>query len=203
MKLSLESIEGHQDKNIICSITDRRGTILYVNPKFCEISGFTNEELIGSNHNIINSRMHEKSFFVEMWKTIGAGKIWQGEVRNRNKNGEYYWVDTIIFPIADPNNTEAHYLSVRTLINEKKHAEARKEERIEELQSLIHTISHQMRQPVTQIIGITSLLNELEKPTDEVSDLLSHLTKSVEMLNQYTKQLTAQVERIAKRDKVK
>lgn len=202
MKLLLQSIEGEHDSNIICSITDIEGTILYANPKFCEISGYSSQELEGAKHNIINAKFHPPCFFEDMWKTIAKGKIWQGEVKNKAKDGSYYWVDTIIFPIAYSKDSKAHYLSVRTLINDKKHAEFRKEERLEELKRLINTISHQMRQPITQVLGLLSVLELTAEVPESLKTTLELMQTSANKLNEYTIALTQQVEHIAKQDKI-
>ncbi len=80
------------DFNIICSMTDLKGIIVHVNKKFCEISKYSEKELIGQNHRILNSGFHSKDFFKQMWKTIGSGDSWHDEVRNKAKDGTYYWV---------------------------------------------------------------------------------------------------------------
>ena len=90
----LKAIERHS----IVSITDVAGTILDVNQGFCDISGYSREELIGQNHRIINSGIHPKSFWVGMWRKISAGITWQAEVCNRRKNGNLYWVDSTVVP---------------------------------------------------------------------------------------------------------
>lgn len=203
MKLLLQRIEGQEDNNIICSITNKSGVILYANQKFCEISGFTTQELVGAKHNIVNSRTHSYEFFHQMWTTISGGKIWQGEIKNKTKNGAFYWVDTIIFPIALHTDSEAQYLSVRTVIDDKKHAQVRNEQRLNELKQLLHTISHDMRQPITQILGLLEILNQTENVGDEVTQLLNILNNSAQKLNEYTRALTQQVEHIALKDKIK
>jgi PAS domain S-box-containing protein len=111
----LNSYKRAIDVNIITSIADCKGTIIYVNEKFCEISKYQKNELIGQNHRIINSNYHSKAFFEDLWKTIKAGQTWQGEIKNKAKDGSYYWVDTVILPIETDN--EIQYLSLRTLIS--------------------------------------------------------------------------------------
>lgn len=107
----------------IIAITDTSGKILYVNDLFCHHSKFSRSELMGQNHRIVNSGYHKDTFFKELWQSISAGKIWRGEIRNKAKDGQYYWVDTVITPIYDDNNKIEKYLSIRNIISEKKHTD--------------------------------------------------------------------------------
>ncbi|MCX6146992.1 MAG: ATP-binding protein [Candidatus Kapabacteria bacterium] len=108
----------------IVSITDKKGYITFANQNFVDISGYSKEELIGKFHNIVNSGLHPKSVWNEMWKTIKNGKIWRGEVRNKKKSGEFYWVDSFIIPFYDNNGKIIEYLSIRNDITDKmKHEE--------------------------------------------------------------------------------
>ncbi|WCK52645.1 EAL domain-containing protein [Aneurinibacillus sp. Ricciae_BoGa-3] len=113
------------DSSIIMAVTNPKGMIEYANRKFCEISQYTTEELIGQDHRILNSGYHDKSFFRKMWKTIKSGKTWNEEVRNRAKDGSYYWVKTTIVPIKDEQGKVTRYLSFRTDITKGKVAEER------------------------------------------------------------------------------
>lgn len=124
----LQTFRAYQtavDEAAIVSIADLKGDILYVNDRFVQISKYPREELVGRNHRIINSGFHEKDFFEQMWQTIRSGKPWRGEIKNKAKDGSYYWVDTVITPIFDRKGKIFQYLSIRNLINTQKENEDR------------------------------------------------------------------------------
>jgi len=111
------------DQHAIVEITDVQGTIALVNDKFCEISGFSREELIGKNHRILNSGYHSIEFFKEMYRTISAGKVWNDEICNKSKSGYRYWVATTIVPMLGQNGKPKNYIAIRTDISKRKQAE--------------------------------------------------------------------------------
>lgn len=111
------------DQHAIVAITNLAGTIIYVNEKFCEISGYSTDELIGQNHRIVNSNYHSSDFFKGMYSTLKQGLAWHGEIRNRAKNGSYYWVATTIAPIKNGNGKIEQYFAIRTDITNRKQAE--------------------------------------------------------------------------------
>lgn len=119
MKILLD-IDYAVDKSAIVGITDRQGNITYVNDLFCELTQYSREELIGKTHSIINSGHHPKDFFKEMWKTIGQGYIWTGEIKNKRKDGSLYWVHATIVPFLNENGVPYQYISIRTDITKEK-----------------------------------------------------------------------------------
>jgi PAS domain S-box-containing protein len=118
-----EEFDKAVNSSFIVSVTDTSGTLLSVNDRFCKISGYTRAELVGNKHSLISSGHHNKKFWDELWKTVKAGEIWNGEIKNRKKNGEYYWEATNIIPFYNSHGDVYQLMAIKVDITERKTAE--------------------------------------------------------------------------------
>jgi PAS domain S-box-containing protein len=156
----LEDLRYALDQSAIVAATDHRGIITYVNDKFCEISKYSREELLGQDHRIINSAYHPKDFIRTLWRTIAQGQVWRGELRNRAKDGSIYWVDTTIVPFLNDRGKPWQYLSIRSDITQRKAAEERLRDdaALTQLGRLSAVVAHEVRNPLAGLKGSLQVL---------------------------------------------
>ncbi|WP_235852144.1 PAS domain S-box protein [Niallia nealsonii] len=172
------------DQSSIIAFTDKRGKITSVNEKFCFISGYTREELIGKDHRIVNSDYHPKEFFQHLWKTIANGEVWKGEIRNKTKTGTFYWVDTTIIPFIDKNNQVYQYLAIRNDITEKKKTEEilHRQDKLAAVGQLAAGVAHEIRNPLTSIKGYAEFLS-LDEKDQSRQELFDIILDEIERVN--------------------
>ncbi|TLS65627.1 diguanylate cyclase [Mariprofundus erugo] len=112
------------DHHAIVSVADVNGNITYANRKFCDISGYSQAELLGQNHRILKSDEHANAFYDDMWQTITSGQVWHGEIKNKKRNGDHYWVSATIVPCLNEQGEPFQYIAIRTDITERKSIES-------------------------------------------------------------------------------
>jgi len=171
---TLKDIHRALDMSTIVAITDRHGDITYANEPFYRISKYTRDELIGRNHNILNSGYHPREFFKNLWRTISKGDVWHGEIKNKAKDGSYYWVDTTIVPLVDEKGAIDQYVAVRLEITAKKQLEEslleakQLSEQASKFKSeFLASMSHEIRTPMNGILGMTEIALNTDLTTEQ------------------------------------
>ena len=187
----LEDVKYALDQSTIVATTDRKGTITYANDKFCEISKYSREELLGQNHRIINSGYHPREFFQEMWKTIGSGHLWHAEIRNRAKDGTYYWVDTTIVPFLDDQGRPYQYVAIRHDITDRKRVEAelREQAALTRLGEMAAVVAHELKNPLAGLRGALEILGRRMPAETTDRHIVGEMVARIDALNQMVQDL--------------
>lgn len=196
LNAQLQAQTNALNHSAIVSITDLEGHIISVNDNFCKVSGYSRDELLGKNKRIVRSDEHSQEFFAELWQTIKSGKSWRGEVKNRKKNGQYFWCDSAIAPVLDDNGNPKQYFSLQFEITARKNYLNQLSEKSHELEDLnklkdrlLSIVSHDFRGPLNSLQGTLNLLlrgvltqeefklltHDLVEKLDHTSNLLDNL----------------------------
>jgi PAS domain S-box-containing protein len=164
------------DHRLVVSIANRDGRIIHVNDEMCRVSGFAREELLGRDHRVLNSGVHSREFWFDLWRTVATGATWHQEVCNRRKDGELYWTDSTVAPFFGTDGRIERYVSIRFDISERKKAEAaletqsrlarefaaRAEEANRAKSSFLANMSHEIRTPMNGVLGMTELMLSMD-----------------------------------------
>ena len=191
---TMQDLEKALDKSSLVAFTDKNGIITYANEKFCKISKYSEEELIGQSHRILKSGYHSDEFYKNIWETISSGKIWDGDIKNKSKDGEFYWVRTTIVPFIGSLGTPEQYIAIRTDITKQKITEEKLETALEEIKNnelmkdeFASMVSHELKTPLTPIRGYCEMLRmklagPINKKQDEVLEKVEHNIDRLERL---------------------
>ncbi len=181
----LADLKRALDHAAIVATTDVHGKITYVNDKFCEISGYSREELIGQDHRIINSGLHPKEFIRDLWVTIANGHVWHGEIRNRAKDGHFYWVDTTIVPFLNDHGKPYQYIAIRADITARKTAEQRlaQQAALARLGQMAAVVAHEVKNPLAGIKGAIQVLLSRRPSSDPETTVMRDIVARIDALD--------------------
>jgi PAS domain S-box-containing protein len=182
---ALEDLRYALDQSAIVAITDVKGTIRYVNDKFCEISKYPREELLGQDHRILNSGHHPKEYIQGLWRTIANGEVWRGELRNRAKDGSIYWVDTTIVPFLNQRGRPYQYLAIRYDVTARKMAEEQliNQAALARLGQMVAVVAHEVRNPLAGLRGGLQILSQRLEPQRSEHPIVLEMIKRLDELN--------------------
>ncbi len=178
------------DEHAIVSIADTKGNITYINDKFCDISGYSREELMGKNHRILKSGEHAPEVYEELWRSISNGRTWHGEIKNLKKDGGYYWVQATIVPFLNDKGIPFQYVSIRTDITDRKRVEEEVKEANQAKSDFLSSMSHELRTPMNAILGFAQMLKYIpdaplsEKQGAYIDNILQSGGYLMELINQ-------------------
>ncbi len=187
----LEDFKYALDQSAIVAMTNVGGDITYVNDKFCAISKYTREELLGRNHRILNSGYHPTEFFRAMYAMIANGRVWRAEICNRAKDGSLYWVDTTIVPFLDDRGRPYQYVAIRYDVTERKQSEAalRDQASLTQLGKMAAVVAHEVRNPLAGMRGALQVIARRLPPAGQEHAIIHEVVGRLDALNEIVQDL--------------
>lgn len=176
----LESYRYALDQAAIVAMTDASGHITYANDAFCRISQYSQEELLGQDHRLLNSGVHDKEFFRQLWLCIGSGKVWRGEICNRRKDGQLYWVQTTIVPFTEEGESRpSRYMAVRFEITQDKQLEEQVRWHNQHLERIVEERTQTLRMRVEEHQQLNAQLKEVNEEVNQILQQLDHRNQQI------------------------
>ncbi len=183
----LDAINVH----VYSAVTDTHGTILKVNEPLTKVTGYAEEELIGKNFRLVNSGFHSKEFFKTLFQSLADGKTWRNEVKNRRKDGSFFWIDMVVIPLKNERGATNYFLTLALPITERKDAEEQKEKTSKMLEDIAFRASHKVRGPIARIQGLMNLMEKGYLKQSEIDSITYFLKASVDEVDVATRELTS------------
>jgi PAS domain S-box-containing protein len=180
-------LQKAMDAHALLSTTDQAGHITHVNDRFCAVSGYSRDELLGQDHRILRSGLHDRSTYQALWNTLGAGEVWKSEFCNRARDGSLFWVDATIVPMLGPDHRVTQYAAIYTDITRRKLADQQRDEleaqlreaqKLQAVGTLASGIAHDFNNIVAAILGFSQLMREEIPPTGDAADYLNQIQKA-------------------------
>jgi len=200
INLDIENFDEIFSGHTIVAVTDPEGTIIYANKKFCELSKYSEDELIGQNHRILKSDEHSDEFFRIMWDAISSGQIWEGEIKNRAKDGTFYWLKSTIIPVADSEDNITNFVAIRTDITKEKETQTKLLEMEEKLIKQNENLISEVESKSSELVRSERLATIGTMASRVAHDLKNPLT----ILHTYAEMLTPEIlSKLESKDKEK
>jgi PAS domain S-box-containing protein len=186
----LKSYTDAIDVHVMSSLIDVHGNMLKVNKPFSDVSGYETFELVGKNISLLSLGNHNASFFSDLWETVRAGKMWRGELKNKSKDGSSFWTDTVIMPLREETGKVIYFLTISLPITDRKVAEEQRYRTSRILESIAFQTSHDIRRPITTIMGLANLVMSDMLKEDELKYIASKFYESAMELDKATTDLS-------------
>ena len=200
LNLDISNFDEIFSDHSIVAVTDPEGTIIYANKKFCELSKYTEDELLGQNHRILKSDEHSDEFFTTMWDSISSGKVWEGEIKNRAKDGSFYWLKSTIIPVNDSNGNIQNFIAIRTDITKEKEIQTKLLEMEEQLVKQNEDLMSTVESKSTELVKSERLATIGTMASRVAHDLKNPLT----IMHTYAEMLTPEIlSKLESKDKEK